>query len=298
MSAGGKMSEQTQQDWKQRVLLAMRLMEENLDGELSLADIARAAHFSPYHFHRIFTGMTGEPVMAYLRRLRLARAAHRLAYGTKPVTEVALEAGFDAPEAFTRAFRTAYGASPSAWRRQRQDRPPITGIMELFPPLKEKFTMDLTVTIKKLPPIRVASVRHVGSYSECEPAWTKLCELVGRNGLFGPDTRFIGVCHDDPEITPQEKIRYDACLTVPDTFTGTPDLPVTTIGDAEYATTVIKGPYTNLAPAYAWVCGVWGPDSGREFAGAPSIEFYLNDPKTTPMEEWLTEIYLPLEAKR
>lgn len=292
------MSEQTRWDWKRRVLLAMRVMEENLDEVLSLADIARAAHFSPYHFHRIFTGMTGEPVMAYLRRLRLARAAHQLAYGTKPVTEVAMGAGFDAPEAFTRAFRTAYGASPSAWRRQRRDRPPLTGIMELFPPLKEKCRMDLTVTIKKLPPLQVAYVRHVGPYSECEPAWTKLCEQVARNGLFGPDTRFFGVSHDDPEITPPEKIRYDACLTVPESFTGTPELPVTTIGDAEYATAVVKGPYTNLAPAYAWVCGVWGPDSGREFAGAPSIEFYLNDPKTTPMEEWLTEIYLPLEAKR
>jgi AraC family transcriptional regulator len=292
------MSEQTRRDWKRRVLLAMRVMEENLDGELSLADIAQAAHFSPYHFHRIFTGMTGEPVMAYLRRLRLARAAHQLAYGTKPVTEVALRAGFDAPEAFTRAFRTAFGASPSTWRRQCRDRPPLTGIMELFPPTKEILAMDLTVTIKKLPPLRVAYVRHVGPYSECEPAWTKLCGLVGRYGLFGPDTRMLGIGHDDPAITPPDKIRYDACLTVPDSFTGTPELPVTTIGGSEYACAVVKGPYTNLAPAFAWVCGVWGPDSGREFAGAPSIEFYLNDPKTTPMEEWLTEICLPLEAKR
>jgi AraC family transcriptional regulator len=292
------MSEQTRRDWKRRVLLAMRVMEENLDGELSLADIARAAHFSPYHFHRIFTGMTGEPVMACLRRLRLARAAHQLAYGTKPVTEVAMRAGFDAPEAFTRAFRTAYGASPSAWRRQCRDRTKIPGVADLLPPIQVRLTMELNVNIKRLPPLRVAWVRHVGPYDQCHETWAKLCELAGRHGLFGPDTQVLGIGYDDPAITPPEKIRYDACVTVPETFTGTPDLPVTVIGDGEYATAVVKGPYNQLAPAYAWLCGVWGPDSDREYAGAPGLEFYLNDPRNTPEKELLTEICLPLAPKR
>ena len=110
------MSEETRKDWRRRVLAAMRLMEARLDEELSLGDIAGAAHFSPYHFHRIFVGMTGETVGAYLRRLRLERAAQRLCYGDQPVTAVALEAGFESPEAFARAFRAAYAVSPSAWR--------------------------------------------------------------------------------------------------------------------------------------------------------------------------------------
>jgi AraC family transcriptional regulator len=272
-------------------------MEADPDGELSLEAIARAAHFSPYHFHRIFTGMTGESVGACRRRLRLARAAHRLTYGAKSVTEVALEAGFEAPEAFSRAFRAAYGASPSTWRRQRRDPNHHPDVVELLPPIKEQPTMELTVTVKKLPPLRVACVRHVGPYDQCGAAWMQLCELVGRHGLFGPDTRMIGVGHDDPAITPPEKIRYDACLTVPDSFAGTPELPVAVIGDGEYACAVVKGPYTNLAPAFAWLCGGWGPDSGREFAGAPGLEFYINDPKTTPPEELLTEICVPLEPK-
>ena len=292
------MSERTRQDWRQRIERAMRLMEAQLDEDLSLAEIAGAAHFSPYHFHRVFTGMTGESVMACRRRLRLARAAHRLAYGTAPVTEVALEAGFEAPDAFGRAFKAAYDVTPSTWRSQRRDRAQPTGFLELLPPIKEWCPMELSVTVKQLPAIRVACVRHVGPYDACEPAWTKLCQLVGRYGLFGPHTRMIGVGHDDPSITPPDKIRYDACLTVPDDFAGTPELPVAVIGGGEYATAVVKGPYTNLAPAFAYVCGVWGPDSGREFAGAPSIEFYVNDPKSTPPEKLLTEICVPLTPKR
>jgi AraC family transcriptional regulator len=292
------MSESTTRDWQARIERAMRYMEAYLDEDLDLEAIAKAAHFSPYHFHRIFSGMTGEPVMACLRRLRLARAAHRLAYGVRSVTELALEAGFESPDAFGRAFRAAYGMAPSQWRGQRRDQPPVAGPLDLLPPIKERWTMDLTVTVKRLPPLRVACVRHVGPYDQCEAAWTRLCGLAGRLGLFGPNTRMIGVGHDDPAITAPEKIRYDACLTVPDGFAGTPELPVAVVGDRDYATAVVKGPYTLLGPAYAWVCGVWGPQSGREFAGAPSLEFYLNDPRQTAPEELLTEIGVPLEPLR
>lgn len=292
------MSEETRRDWHRRIVTAMRAMEAGLDVDLSLADIARTAHFSPYHFHRIFTGMTGESVGAFLRRLRLARAAHRLAYGTRPVTDVALEAGFEAPEAFTRAFRTAYGQPPSAWRETFRERGRPRDLSELLPPIsEEERIMELNVTIKRLPPLKVALVRHVGPYDQCEGAWEKLCGLAGPLGLFGPHTQFIGLGHDDPRITPPEKIRYDACLTVPEDFAGTSDLPTASIGDGEYATAVVKGPYSGLAGAYAWLCGVWGPDSGREFAAKPSMEVYLNDPKTTAPEDLLTEIRVPLEPR-
>ncbi|WP_428569250.1 MAG: AraC family transcriptional regulator [Solidesulfovibrio sp. DCME] len=292
------MSEETRKDWQRRIELAMRAMEAGLDADLSLADIARAAHFSPYHFHRIFTGMTGESVGAYLRRLRLARAAHRLAHGRRSVTDVALEAGFEAPEAFTRAFRAAFGQPPSTWRETFRERERPRNMTDCLPPIQEEErTMELAVTIKRLPPLRVALVRHVGPYDQCGAAWEKLCALAGRLGLFGPDTQCIGVGHDDPRITAPGKIRYDACLTVPEGFAGTPELPVATLGDGEYATAVVTGPYTNLAPAYAWLCGVWGPESGREFAAKPSPEVYVNDPKVTPPEALLTEIRVPLEPR-
>jgi len=291
------MSERTRKDWERRVLAAMRVMEAGLDGELSLAAIAEAACFSPYHFHRIFTGMTGETVGACLRRLRLGRAAQRLFYSDQPVTDVAFEAGFESPEAFGRAFRSAYDMSPSAWRHAYRDRKVPPCIPKRITVLQELVTMELTVTIKKLPPLKVACVRHVGPYDQCGTAWETLCALAGPLGLFGPAARFIGVGHDCPQITPPEKIRYDACCTVPESFAGTPDLPVAVIGDREYASAVVKGPFTNLAPAFAWLGGVWGPQSGRKFAMGPSLEFYLTDPKTTPPEEYLTEICVPLEPK-
>ena len=79
-------------------------IQHHLDEAVSLDELAALAHFSPYHFHRIFRGMVGESVMEHVRRLRLERAAHRLKFSDEPITRIAFEAGYETHEAFTRAF--------------------------------------------------------------------------------------------------------------------------------------------------------------------------------------------------
>ena len=56
----------------------------------------------------------------------------------------------------------------------------------------------MDVRIEKIEPIRVACVRHTGPYEECAGAWNKLCGWAGPRGLFGPQTRMIGISYDDP----------------------------------------------------------------------------------------------------
>jgi AraC family transcriptional regulator len=69
----------------------------------------------------------------------------------------------------------------------------------------------MKVTIKTMPPMRVAFMRHVGPYDQCGVVWDELLPALGQEGLIGGDTLFIGVSHDDPEITVPENRRYDAC---------------------------------------------------------------------------------------
>ena len=109
--------------------------------------------------------------------------------------------------------------------------------------------------------------------------------------------KFVGICHDDPEVTPPEKIRYDACVTVDQTFQPEGDIGVQTIAAGEYATTTHFGPYERLSQTYAELLGQWLPRSGRELRSAPSLEFYMNDPEGTDPEDLITDIYAPLEPK-
>ena len=68
----------------------------------------------------------------------------------------------------------------------------------------------MDVTLKEIEPMTVAFVRHVGPYAECGDAWKTLCANPEVCKLFGPNTQFLGLGYDDPDITEPDKIRYDA----------------------------------------------------------------------------------------
>src|SRR5262245_60431909 len=102
----------TQQDYEQRILRVLLHIQSHLDHALDLDELASLAHFSPHHFHRIFRGMVGEPVMEHVRRLRLERSAFQLKTTSRPVTQIAFDAGYETHEAFTRAFRAMFRESP------------------------------------------------------------------------------------------------------------------------------------------------------------------------------------------
>ena len=282
------------------------LIQERLDGPLDLEALAVRACLSPYHFHRVFTGLVGETLMAHIRRLRLERAAGRLKLGRRPVIEIALEAGYETHEAFSRAFKASFGRSPSAFRARSgapANLPAQSGIhyrearaLRDFKTIRHSPT-TMSVTIKRLDPIRVAFMRHVGPYDQVGATWEKFCTFLGQEGLLGGDNRFIGVCHDDPEVTPPDKLRYDACVSVDANFQPAGELGVQVIAGGEYAVLTHHGPYAKLGGSYHRLVGLWLPRSGREMAASPCFEEYLNSPENTEPEDLITDLYLPLATR-
>ena len=107
---------------------------------------------------------------------------------------------------------------------------------------------------------------------------------------------FVGVCHDDPEITPPDKIRYDACLTVSRPVAAEGEVGVQGIGGAGYAITTHCGPYDKLNETYAKILGQWAPANGHGLLPGPSLEFYRNDPNKTPPADLRTDVYVPLKS--
>jgi AraC family transcriptional regulator len=92
------------------------LAESLDDHDASGEDLAARAYLSRFHFDRVVSAVSGETPVRLRRRILLERAAFRLVTTRATVLEVALEAGYSSNEAFTRAFRRAYGAAPASWR--------------------------------------------------------------------------------------------------------------------------------------------------------------------------------------
>jgi len=260
------MKDDTKSSYQERILKVLLYIQNNLYEPLSLEELADIACFSPYHFHRIFRGMVGETLAEHIRRIRLERAAQMLNYGSCSVTDLAFEAGYETVESFTRAFKARFGVVPSRFEKGNGNRMPTH-----IPGLELKGEIQMDVQIKEISPHQVVFVRHVGPYKECGKAWEKLCTWAGPRGYLQPGVEFIGLCYDDPDITPAEKIRYDACITVEGDLQPEGEIGVQTIGGGLYAMTTLHGSYEKLSDLYAKLCGQWVPDNGYELRSKPSF---------------------------
>jgi len=292
----------TLHDYSERVLAVLIYIQQHLDEVISLDALADIACFSPFHFHRVFRGLVGEGVMEHVRRLRLERSAFQLKSTDRPVTRIAFDAGYETHESYTRAFSAMFGQSPSAYRKAHDMiRPPHapSGVhfdekagASGFKPVRGDATMD--VRIETIPAMRVAFVRHIGPYAEVGVAWQRLCSWAWPKGLLGPQSSMIGLCHDDPDITPPERIRYDACIPVGPDVKAEGDIGIQMVDGGQFAVAMHKGAYANLGKTYAEICGQWAAKNNRQLGPAPSIERYLNNPQMTPEADLLTEVCVRL----
>jgi AraC family transcriptional regulator len=180
--------------WHARILRVLVHVQTHLDEDLSLDELAAIANCSPYHFHRVFSGMVGEGVKEHVRRLRLERAAQRLRFTGQPILQIALDAGYETHESFTRAFQALFDEAPSEFRKAHRvvaHGPSAagvhfagTGTLDDFRPVRRE--PPLTVRVETTVPLRVAFRRHVGAYADVGPTWGQLAFWAGRRGLIGP----------------------------------------------------------------------------------------------------------------
>lgn len=278
---------QTPHTYHEGIFKVQRYIEMHLDHEPSLQELAELACLSQFHFHRVFSGFSGETVAEYSRRLRLESAATALQYTQKPVLEVALASGYSTHESFTRAFHKRFGSSPTAFRNHPNR---LEMRMKSFQDLR---SLD-EVQVRHFDSQLVAFVRHVGPYQSVGPSFEVLMGWAATAGLLGPNTRTLGICHDDPDVVEHEKLRYDCCLCLDHPCETSGPIQLQTMAGGPCAVLPVKGSYNQLPDAYRWFYGCWLPASGRTLRDQPSFELFLTSCQNTPEDQWMTEIYLPL----
>jgi AraC family transcriptional regulator len=102
-----------------RLRRVLDYISAHLAEEITLADLARVAGLSTFHFARMFTLAIGVPPHRYVSRMRLENATAEIAAGRSPLAQIAFNARFSSQASFTRAFRRATGMTPGEYRRRR-----------------------------------------------------------------------------------------------------------------------------------------------------------------------------------
>ena len=297
-------------EYKRRILMAMDYIHKNLDANPSLDEIAEAAMFSKFHFHRIFQMLVGETTAQFTRRLRLEKAANMLVYKNRPdITTVALECGFSSSQNFAKAFRKHFNLSPSEYQarfskigntdsKQGNDAPQNPGYdAELFHWDAKSYQRSgsMNVEIKTMPDYYVAYVRQIGPYGPeiCMKAEERLMRWAGPRGYF-PGGLGIGISWDNPTITPPERCRYDACVTVPDDVKGEGEVGVQTIPGGLYAVYHVRINTDEFGRVWNELMGEWLPQSGYQCDDRPCYEICRNNVETDPEHKWEVDVCCPI----
>ncbi|MEZ4701677.1 MAG: GyrI-like domain-containing protein [Rhodothermales bacterium] len=285
------------QEYARRMHRVLAHIDRHLDAPLDVHTLAGVAHFSPFHFHRLFTALMGETVGDYLRRRRLEVAAQRLAVQPSlSVLQAALAVGFGSAEAFARAFKARFGVSPTAWRRSgghvtnsktdqmdgKRDQASPAGYPDLERILNQITDAHMIVKLIDRPAAPIAYLRYVGPYGEdVSRFWMETYYPWAVTRKLGGSPRY-GISHDDPFVTAPDQCRYDACVEVPEDYTDLGPAFKTTIPAGVYATYRFKGTAADIMEAWTRLLREWLPASGYQLDNRPSFEYYPVDADDDP----------------
>ncbi|HET7809804.1 MAG TPA: AraC family transcriptional regulator [Steroidobacteraceae bacterium] len=285
--------------YHQRFARVLAHIEARSESAVSIDELADVAAFSRHHFHRQFSGYLGMSTYKYVQFMRMRRASWRLAF--RPglsVQEISLATGYEAPEAFARAFRQFSGQSPSEFRAA----PDWAGWHARFRPFIHLRQNHMN-TVQPPAPVRlvhfqatrVASLEHVGSPLRLGDSIRRFIEWRKSQKLSPALSATYNIIYNDPDQVPPEEFRFRLCAAT--------DRPIEP-NDAGVTELVIPagrcallrhiGSDDQLGRSIWQLYAEWLPGSGEELRDFPLFVRRVTFFPDVPDSEAVTDIYLPL----
>lgn len=199
----------TQEEYQKCVNAVVDYINLHLGEEIDLKSLARISHFSPFYFHRIMKAFLGEPIGTFIVRTRLKQrhayyVIHQLPYPILPIGS-----WIASPSVFFKIFKQMYGISPTEYRNNKN--------YVIMKPAIIKPDLELKKEIRELPQRNVIYIRLFGDYklNDYAGTWMHLIQFVKEQNLPMGDPSPLCIYHDDPKVTPTDKLRTDVCMLLP-----------------------------------------------------------------------------------
>lgn len=289
-----------------RMIDIINYVEDHLHTELSVSSVSEYSGYSSHHFQKMFAAVTGLSLGSYIRRRRLTTAAIRLRGSSARIIEIALDAGFESQESFTRAFKIMFGANPHEYRKSDSD----FGLRKL-----EAITAGLISHLRRggidMKPryetrgdfyvIGVGKIFERGKTQEIgELLWPRLMsqfhEIPHKLGKEGNSYVTYGVCKEiwkNNQI--QDHFNYYAGVEVEKGTLPPAGMELLYIPEQTYAVFAHRSGLKDLGLTNQYIWGTWLPQSGYELAPACDLEVY---PATfrPDSHECEMELWVPLKT--
>lgn len=280
---------------------AIEYIERHLNENIGLSDVSREAGYSYYHMTRLFSSVLGESVGRYINRRRLYNASEKLIHSGRRVIEIALECGFESPEAFSRAFKAAFGSSPVDYRRAGLDLV-VNAKRELLP----EDVGHIANNISRSPDFvvreetRVAGLRGTTALSDnrLPELWAEFMRL--HKDLFMAAGAGYGICEtQQTTYTKDGDVLFAAMVGSPvNDFESLPQslsLDKKVLRAGKYAVFTHRGTFANLFKTYQYIFGTWLPAAGVELDAREDYEVYEREVLSFDDPNNEVKIYIPVK---
>ena len=280
-----------------RMQRVMTHIDDHLDDALNVDVLSGVAAFSKFHFQRQFSAMFGIGIHRYVQLVRLKRASYRLAYrGHEPILEIAVDSGYEGPEAFARAFRQRFDQSPSSFR----DAPDWAPWHAAFAPLNHARSNTMTkaftddqVRIVDFPATPVALMEHRGDPERIGDTLRRFIAWRKAAGVSPRTSATFNIFHSGPDDG--EEYRMDLCAATDRAVEPNADQVVQGLIPAGRCAVLRQtGSGDDLAAAATFLYGEWLPRSGFELRDFPFFAQRVTFMPDVPEHEALTDLFLPL----
>ncbi len=308
----------SKEEYIARINQVMEFIEKHVNESINLDSMANIAHFSPFHFHRIFSVLVGETPANFLQRIRVEKAAQQLKdYPRKSISDIAFDCGYSSTALFSRTFKKHFGLSASEFRLL--DKPlmvkngvyyskigqPLSKKSKLFVAeneelcpvnIKQLIIMETKINIQEMPEMQVIYCRHTGEFNQIGQAYGKLMQFAGPRGLLNnSDAKTLTLYHDDPTVTAIEKVRQSACLVISKEVKIEGEIGKLTIPAGKFAVGRFEIDVTEFEQAWNTMC-LWFTESGYEPGTGNPYELYHNDHTKHPEHKFILDICIPVKT--
>ena len=287
------MNEATASAYAERINKVIDYINAHLQEDLSVTQLSQVANFSKYHFHRQFSEFTGINVFKLIQLMRLKRASYQLVFHEDyRIIDIALDAGFENPESFSRAFKKAFGQTPSQFRNKPEWKPWLKKYQ--FPTIRNQQNMNIQIVDFR--ETKVAVLEHRGAPELVNDTVKTFIHWRKQNKLPPKLSNTYNIVYNDPETIEPEKYRVDICAEITTDVTANPHGVVTkVIPGGRCALLRHIGSWDGIGDCARYLYAQWLPNSGEDLRDFPCFFQLVNLFPEVPEHELITDIYLPLK---
>lgn len=285
--------------YRDRFQRVLRHIDENLENDLGVETLSDVAAFSKFHFHRQFKELLGIGVYKYVQLIRLKRASYQLAFRNLSILQIALESGYEGPEAFSRAFKKCFGQTPSDFKKQpewvlyNKIYESINQVRIKY--MKKNLPMD-QIRIIDFKETRIAALEHRGDPALIGDSIRKFIEWRKQTGIIPKSNAIFNILYNDPSDVQPEEFRLDiAVATDKEIAPNSVGIRLKYIPSGRCAVLRHKGSDESFGEAISYLYRQWLPHSAQELRDFPLYCQRVSFFPDVSEHEAVTDIFLPLK---